>query len=166
MRFEKLPACFQHTFRGVAKLQNEVKLPTIYERQHTVDGRYPANQLRLVDPMIYRVLAPSQMVSRISSPSTLEIFLATQKNPSGFSPTTRVGWKLTATVGETYQGPTEVKRLSPSPKFPFPKKFPAMSHEKSKVLLWKKRGMNPRVSCLVTNQQQQQSCHRVCHFIS
>ena len=38
----------------------------------TVDGRNPANQLRLVVyPTIYKVLAPSQMVSRISEPSTV-----------------------------------------------------------------------------------------------
>ena len=37
-----------------------------------VDGRNPANQLRLVVyPTIYKVLAPSQMVSRISEPSTV-----------------------------------------------------------------------------------------------
>ena len=38
----------------------------------TVDGRNPANRLSLVVyPIISRVLAPSQVVSRISEPSTV-----------------------------------------------------------------------------------------------
>ena len=61
---------------GVAHFSWEIPQRTMFQRFITIDGWNPANQLRLVVyPIIYRVLAPSQVVSRISTFSTINRFI-------------------------------------------------------------------------------------------
>ena len=61
-----------HLLEGVSLEKNRSR---IYVRSCTVDGRNPANQLRLVVyPIIYKVLYIPGGDRRISEPSTVGIF--------------------------------------------------------------------------------------------
>ena len=121
MRFEKLPAQnFTTSFEELRCFQNEVKLPTIYERQHTVDGKYPA-PVDMVNIPLFTGFYTSQMVVWDFWTINTRNSLRRKKKPSGFPQQRASAGKLT----ETYQHHRGKKIFTKHQNFHSPKKVPS-----------------------------------------